>query len=188
MMEKGMKVFGIGLNKTGTKTLGACFTMLGLRNKSYDLELLKCYQQGDFGPVFNIADQYDSFEDWPWPLFYKELDGRYPDAKFILTLRKDPETWFRSLCSHAERFGPTLAREIAYGYRMPLEAPEHHQEIYRQHEQNVVNHFSGRNGKLLVIKWEENPSWDTLCSFLDSPFIPDLPIPHENRTPEKFSK
>ncbi len=34
-----MKVFGIGLNKTGTTTLGLCLQHWGFRHKSYDLAL-----------------------------------------------------------------------------------------------------------------------------------------------------
>jgi hypothetical protein len=180
-----MKVFGIGLNKTGTKTLGACFRTLGLRNRSFDPDLLECYFRRDFHSVFNVADQYDSFEDWPWPLMYREFDENYPDAKFILTIRKDPETWFNSLCRHALRTGPTRAREIAYGYQMPMDNPECHLTIYNNHNQSVIDHFSGRPEKLLVINWEARPSWELICNFLGYESIPQSPIPHENKSPEE---
>lgn len=180
-----MKVFGIGLNKTGTKTLGACFRTLGYRNKSFDLELMECYNNRDLNSVFQVSDQYDSFEDWPWPLIYRELDEKYPEAKFILTIRKDPETWFESLCRHALRTGPTRAREIAYGYSMPMENPVRHMDIYRNHNQAVIDHFSGRPGKLLVISWEANPTWSVLCDFLGCTTIPQSAIPHENKSPEE---
>lgn len=179
-----MKVFGIGLNKTGTKTLGECFRTLGFRNKSYDPHLLEDYYQHNFDNVFNISDQFDSFEDWPWPLMYQEFDQRYPDAKFILTIRKDAETWFDSLCRHAKRTGPTRAREIAYGYPMPMDNPEHHLSIYRTHNQEVIDYFAARGDKLLVISWEAKPSWSTICDFLGCNFIPDGPLPHENKSPE----
>lgn len=114
-----MKVFGIGLNKTGTKTPGACFTTMGFRNKSYDMKLLRDYSIRNIENTIRVTADYDSFEDWPWPLVYKELDAHYDDAKFILTIRKSPEVWFESLCKHADRTGPREARRIVYGYTMP---------------------------------------------------------------------
>lgn len=180
-----MKVFGIGLNKTGTKTLGACFRTLGLRNRSYDPELLECYFRREFRSVFEVTDQFDSFEDWPWPLMYRELDERYSEAKFILTLRKSSETWFNSLCRHALRTGPTRAREIAYGYPMPMDNPGHHISFYESHNRSVVEYFSDRPGKLLVLSWEEQPTWKTICDFLGCATIPLIAIPHENKSPEE---
>ena len=114
-----MKVFGIGLNKTGTKTLGSCFKTFGLRNKSYDEQLLIEFSRGNKEPIFQVSDAFDSFDDWPWPLLYKDFDKRYQDARFVLTVRKDPHTWFESLCRHADRTGPTQAREIVYHHAMP---------------------------------------------------------------------
>jgi hypothetical protein len=181
---RGVKVFGIGLNKTGTKTLGACFNILGLNNYSYDLELLKHFGRGELNPVFSVADRYDSFEDWPWPLLYRQFDERYPDARFILTLRRDPETWFESLCRHARRTGPTEARKIAYGFEMPMEDPGHHLAFYQQHQKNVCNYFADRPGKLLVITWENGVTWDVFCRFLGVGQIPDVPIPHKNKSTE----
>ena len=179
---RGVKSFGIGLNKTGTKTLGECFNILGFNNHSYNLELLWHYERGELGPVFSIADQFESFEDWPWPLLYKQLDQRYPDARFILTLRRDAETWFDSLCRHAQRTGPTEARRIAYGYEMPLENPGHHIAFYQQHQRDVCSYFQERPGKLLVITWENGITWDVICRFLNISQVPDVPIPHKNKS------
>ncbi len=177
-----MKVFGTGLNKTGTKTLGACFQILGLKNHSYDLELLRQYAEREMEPVFRVADQFDSFEDWPWPLLYKQFDQRYPDAKFIHTLRQSPEKWFDSLCRHALRTGPTEARKLVYGYEMPQENPGHHINFYIQHNKAVCHYFNERPDKLLVITWENGVTWNQICRFLNITDIPDLPIPHKNQS------
>jgi len=177
-----MKVFGIGMNKTGTKTLGSCFTVLGLRNRSYAADLLLSYSTGDFSAIFEVSDRFDSFEDWPWPLLYKEFDARYPEALFILTLRKDPETWFESLCKHADRTGPTDARKIVYGHAMPRDYKEEHLRIYNRHNKEVEDYFRGRPHKLLKICWEDGDGWPEICAFLGLP-VPGLPFPHENQAP-----
>jgi len=112
-----VKIFGIGLNKTGTTTLGYCFRELGFNHKSYDLKLLKHYHNNNMDPIFKTVNQFDVFEDWPWPLLYKMLDKKYNNARFILTVRKDPETWYGSLRKHADRTGPTHARQIVVSTR-----------------------------------------------------------------------
>jgi len=168
------------LNKTGTKTLGQCMSVLGYKNKSYDLELLRDYSQGDYLRMIEVSKMYDSFEDWPWPLLYREFENQYPEAKFILTTRIDVNTWFKSLCMHAERTGRTEARKIVYGYFMPQENPEHHIAFYNSYNQRVVEYFSAKPGKLLTICWEKGDGWEKLCSFLDLP-VPTIPFPHLNK-------
>ena len=41
------KVFGIGLNKTGTSTLGECLVALGYRHRSYSYELVQQLRRGE---------------------------------------------------------------------------------------------------------------------------------------------
>lgn len=176
------KIFGIGLNKTGTKTLGTCFRIFGFRNMSFDLHLLQEYAVGNLSAIFKVSDSYDTFEDWPWPLLYKEFDQRYPDAKFILTLRKDPQAWFESLCRHAERTGPTKARELVYHHAMPHHHREDHLSIYSRHNDDVLKYFKGRHGKLLQVCWEDGDEWEKLAVFLGLP-VPGTPFPHENPSP-----
>ena len=40
--------------------------------------------------------EYTAFVDTPVPMLYKELDRKWPDSKFILTLR-DKEDWLESM-------------------------------------------------------------------------------------------
>ncbi|NOZ49082.1 MAG: hypothetical protein GXP37_03415 [Chloroflexi bacterium] len=175
-----MKVFGIGLNKTGTTTLGLCLKQWGFHHKSYDLALLQAVVGGDPAPALAAAERYDSFEDWPWPLLYAELDAHFADALFILTVRKDAEVWLRSLLKHARRTGPTLARQLVYGYDMPHGHEAQHLAFYRAHNQAVRDYFSARPHKCLVVCWETGSGWQELASFLQRP-LPDRPLPHANR-------
>ncbi|MCX6267473.1 MAG: sulfotransferase family protein [Bacteroidetes bacterium] len=177
-----MKLFGVGLNKTGTKTLGECFKTFGFNNKSFDLELLQSFSRGDFQEIYRTCDHFDSFEDWPWPLLYREFDLHYPGSKFILTQRKDPETWFASLCKHADMTGPTEARKIAYGFEMPHNHKSHHIDIYRKHNADVIHYFKDTPEKLLVVSWERGDGWAELCKFLGYDKMPDTPFPHKNKS------
>lgn len=179
-----MKVFGIGLNKTGTTTLAVCLQHFGFRHATSNLELTECVARGDLKPVFAYADRHDSFEDWPWPLIYRDLDARYPGSKFVLTTRRDPDTWLRSLKNHAVLTGPTRFREIAYGFAMPDGYEAEHLARYEQHNQAVRDYFRDRSGDLLEVCWETGDGWKELCSFL-SLEAPDLPLPHTNRSADK---
>lgn len=175
------KIFGIGLNKTGTKTLGSAMEYFGLRNKSYDAELLFDFNAKNFQSIIRVAKGYDSFEDWPWPLVYREMEPIFPEAKFILTMRKTPDIWYRSLCKHSIITGPTEARKIVYGHLMPENNREHHIEFYCRHNDLVMEYFKSKKHKLLVVCWENGNGWEDLSSFLELP-IPDVPFPHENKS------
>jgi hypothetical protein len=179
-----MKVFGVGLNKTGTKTLGECFRTFGYKNRSFDMDLLKCYSTGDYQTIISECELFDSFEDWPWPLLYKEFDTNFPGSKFILTKRKDPETWYNSLCRHANLTGPTEARKIVYGYEMPHDHKEHHINIYIKHNADVIKYFKDRPEKLLVVSWENGNGWAEICNFLKHDEIPVIPFPFKNKSKE----
>jgi hypothetical protein len=175
-----MKTFGIGLNKTGTKTLGVCLQHFGYKHTTYNLDDLRTFSQGNLNHLLDKIKQYDSCEDWPWALMYEFLDKQFPEAQFILTKRKTPDIWFESLCKHADRTGPTEARRLVYGYEMPHDYRQHHIDFYNAHNQKVVDYFKDRADKLLVVCWENGDGWRELCQFLKQP-QPNMPFPHINK-------
>lgn len=177
-----MKVAGIGLNKTGTCTLGACFRHWGLRHMSCSREAVELWRNREFPALMAWVAEYDSFEDWPWPLLYREIDQAFPGTKFILTRRKNSETWFRSLCRHAER-SPVDLRKKIYGHEMPHEHKAEHIAFYESHLAAVREYFRDRPGDLLEICWEEGDGWEELATFLGLE-KPDIALPHENKTPD----
>lgn len=174
------KVFGVGLSKTGTTTLGACLKRLGYDHFSWNQGFAQRVLRGDVEEALKVARRHDSFDDLPWPAVYKELDEAFPNAKFVLTVRKDPETWFRSMLRHAEYKGATEVRERFYGNAIPHGHRDEHMRVYLQHNEDVVRHFDGRDGKLLVVCWEDDPGWRPLCEFLGHPVL-DEPLPHLNK-------
>jgi hypothetical protein len=178
------KVFGIGYNKTGTTTLGVCMQTLGYRHTSANLELTKCVARGDLETVFRHAELFESFEDWPWPLVYRELDQRFPGSKFILTVRMSSEAWIRSLAKHALLSGPTEFRRIAYGYSLPDGHEDEHIARYEFHNRTVREYFSGRAADFLEVCWETGTGWKELAAFLGVD-APAVPLPHANRSARK---
>jgi len=125
------KIFGIGLNKTGTTSLKQVFVHLGFAHFHRKPRLLKHWKKREYDEIFEWIEGYTTFEDWPWPLMVPELLERYPTAKFILTRRKDPETWVESLKRQSERTNPdNNPRQVIYGYSYPHGYEEEHIAYY----------------------------------------------------------
>jgi hypothetical protein len=183
---KPFKVIGIGLNKTGTKTLAACLKQLGYENhvSVRRRDLLLQYKNGQIEDIFKIMDEYESFEDWPFPLMYKELYFRYGDsARFILTKRKDANAWLASLKRHSLRTDPDRhCRLLAYGYNYPHGFEKEHVAFYNRHNDEVVEFFDRQAASHLLqeVSWDAGDRWDGICSFLGEP-VPAADFPHENR-------
>lgn len=177
-----MKIIGIGLNKTGTKTLGAALRFWQLNHVSFSREAFDLWRNCDYSKLMTWVSRYDSFEDWPWPLIFKEIDSYFPGSKFILTRRKNAEVWFESLCKHAERTGPTIFRKYIYGFEMPHNYKREHIHFYETHLESVKDHFKDRPDALLEVCWEEGSGWAELAHFLNFPEH-NIDFPHLNKSP-----
>ncbi len=166
------KIFGIGLGKTGTTTLGVCLNYLGYKHYGwYSLtnhKLLYQIKLDNFDDVHRVVNQYDCFEDYPWSFIYKWLDEKYPNSKFILTMRKSSQIWFKSCFNHYFRLQDRAAHtyKLIYGLDHPQHCSDEYINFYESHNQKVIDYFQNKPDKLLIISWEEGDSWDKLCDFL----------------------
>lgn len=188
--QPALKVFGIGLNKTGTTTLATCLQHLGYRHQSADRALLLAWRDKDWATLFAVTDRFDSFEDWPFPLMWRELYERYGDkGRYILTTRKDGETWLKSIKDHSLTTHPTLhARTIAYGCDYPHGHEAEFLERYQRHNDDIRAFFATpeRAPMFTELCWEAGHGWPELCGFLGRE-VPGEPFPHSNRmTGEKL--
>lgn len=177
-----MKIIGVGLNKTGTTTLGAALEELGFKDHmSYDLGATQAWHEGKISDVLNIVQTCNNLEDWPWPLVYKEIYERFEDSMFVLTTRKNEQIWYKSLCNHAERTGPTEFRKLIYGFEMPHQFKSEHINFYLKHNQEVRNFFSQRDpSRFIEVCWENSDGWNKLCNFLNLP-VPSKDFPFLNK-------
>ena len=179
------KIFGIGLNKTGTTSLGCYFKDLGYKhycNPKYDNILLA---KNDINKIYEIADKFEIFEDWPWPLIYKELYRKYPKSKFILTIRKNEEEWFDSLLRHSKRRPSTKQRLEVYGHYDPNENNKmDHIKIYNNHNTNVINFFKEVNpDRLLILNTDNSEKEKKIYNFIGKFYNKDnyIKYPHKNK-------
>lgn len=181
------KVFGIGYPKTGTTTLGACFRKLGYKHKTFDMQLATEICRGNYIAAIEAAKHYESFEDWPWFLCYETLDKAYPNAKFILTIRKNSDAYVSSLYKHRKKQGvfessfqePPWWQDV-FGYAPDYWNKDFFQEQYTSHNSSVINYFHNQPHKLLIVCWEKGDNWRALCDFL-SVTAPQAPFPHLNK-------
>jgi hypothetical protein len=182
---KRTKVVGIGLPKTGTTTLGYCFRRFGFKHTTFDMDLAAKVKRREIQAVLKEAEKFETFEDWPWFEIYRELDQRFPGSKFVLTLRKDTETYVNSLKGHHERQGirkegfvkPRWWDEV-FGVEPADWDYEYSARRYERHNREVLEYFDNRiNKDLLVVCWERGDGWAELSRFLGTR-CPAEPFPH----------
>lgn len=185
-----MKIFGIGLSKTGTTSLAQALTLLSFKTR--DNPGLSHYVPGELTSIdMALLEEFDALTDTPIPSFYRELDAKFPDAKFILTLR-ERQGWLNS-CK--KQFTQKLADKQndahnklfldLYGCTVFDEAK--FAAGYDRFVQGVQDHFKDRPGKLLALNVTGGDGWEQLCPFLDRP-IPDTPFPKANVTRIRWTK
>jgi hypothetical protein len=178
------KVFGIGFHKTGTTSLARALAMLGYRVTGPNYARHPDVRDAIRAEVWRLVDEYDAFQDNPWPLLYPELDRRYPGSRFVLTLRPTAD-WIASVVAH---FGGTRTpmREWIYGDGLgdPRGNEAAYTARYERHNREVLAHFAGRPEALLVLRVTEGEGWEKLCPFLGAA-VPGEPFPHANAAEDR---
>jgi hypothetical protein len=177
------KVFVIGLSKTGTTTMKDMLTTLGYRVRGPSKTLLAQIRAGHPEAALPVMEEYDAFEDWPWPLVYREAHEIYGDrARFILTVRRDEDTWFRSIEQHGYRTSLLKSMKDAYGYYRPFGRKDQFTAIYRNHNAAAHAFFADKPGLFTEFCLERGDSWEKLCALIGHPVPQDKPTPHRNKT------
>ncbi len=195
------KVFCIGLSRTGTTSICEALKILGYKTFHYPTQLfihpeIICKEYSfkshlKFNPYrawtlkkeikafdkkynSNILNEYDAFGDLPIPLYYKELDKKYKESKFIYTYR-DEIKWLKSmkwlfeegavLWSHGE-----INHELNFAtYGTTKYNKQKLIETYRNHHKKVTEYFNNRQNDLLSVNIDEQQvSFDILCKYLDT--------------------
>lgn len=184
------KVFCVGLNKTGTTTFEAALRILGYRVTGPNKRHMQQVKRGRSESAMALSKQYDAFRDWPWPLLLEPLFARYgTDARYVLTVRKHPEVWLKSLKNHLlqDRIGKIIRpRFSVYGRRYPFGFEDEYLQYYEAHNERVREFFRRRDAEhvLLEVCWERGDGWPELCTFLGHE-TPDAPFPHVNATAKR---
>jgi hypothetical protein len=183
------KIFGIGLNKTGTNSLNEALKILGFRAIHYPNDEIT-YSELSMGCFkLSIMNHYDAATDLSIAGYYAELDREFPDSKFILTVRNKQE-WLRSVhnhwihnqylyesnseSNHRHKFGKFITLAVFGCYQFNA---ERFSRVYDLHCKNVIDYF-GNN--VLVYNICGREGWEPLCKFLNMD-VPNSSFPYLNK-------
>jgi hypothetical protein len=90
-LQKNPKIFGIGLSRTGTRTLHEAMLRLGYRSRHYafDQQIVDYLRKRRRPSELRLhaLEEFDSLHDVPICALYQPLDRAYPGSKLILTVR-----------------------------------------------------------------------------------------------------
>jgi hypothetical protein len=170
-----MKIFGIGLGKTGTTSLTKALEILGY-SAIHGINIYELY-----GNASASTDNSTSVR-------YKELDILFPGSKFILTTR-DLSEWLSSFEEHSnklvidsleayERFEYSWIRIKLFG-KVEFDK-ELFAQGYTRHYHDVHEYFRNRQQDILVLNICGGEGWPKLCAFLNKP-IPSVIFPNLNK-------
>lgn len=176
-----MKVFGIGLNKTGTISLHEALTELGFRSLHWggpDVRRQVESALAEGRPLVDAFPSYDAFSDiWCLSENFPLLAEQYPGSRFVLTTR-DLGSWLTSRRRHVERNRIRQASGEYSGSFLDVDEEEW-TEQYHAHHGRVARFFDGRDD-LLVMDITAGHGYERLCPFLGLP-VRDEPFPSRHR-------
>lgn len=170
MRIRKRKVFCVGLNRTGSTSLGYAMQMLG-------------YSVVFFPYRWSQIKKRDYAGDHFVNINYKKLDKKYPHSKFILTVR-DYQSWIKSVKNHFRRF-PASKRHVkiqmlrlrswgTVNFNKRLMTKK-----YYEYNEEVLDYFKGREKDLLIMNVCAGDGWKKLCPFLGKTTL-RRPFPREN--------
>jgi hypothetical protein len=192
-----MKIFGIGLSRTGSTSLAEALAVLGYRAIHFPADPVtrREYSQFFANPsdtlTLSLLERYDAVTDAPLACVYRQLDRAYPGSKFVWTVR-DKESWLTSCELWWERsvipfmehdvtgvIGPFMHLVGSVTYGTPYFDAALFSRAYDAHMADVPRYFQGRDQDLLPLNICAGEGWPKLAPFIDSA-IPGCPFPHRN--------
>jgi hypothetical protein len=177
-----VKIFCIGLNKTGTSSLHRALETMGFRSLHFGGPAVRqTIQRADSEgrPLVEDFDEYDAFSDILYlSQRYAQLDRQYPGAKFILTTRP-LDDWLASRRRHVERNVELKARGLYDRGFVTVDLDAWRAE-YEEHHARVREYFAERPDDLLEMDITNGDGYDRLCPFLGVA-VPGSEFPWRNQ-------
>jgi len=175
------RVFGIGLNKTGTTSLHEALGVLGYESLHWGgpalREMVEASRAAGDPLLTRLDPCYDAFSDiLALSTSFELLDRQYPGSRFVLTVRP-VDDWIESRRRHVERNREARAAGTYRGGFLDVDEDAWRAE-WDQHVARVRAYFAGRSDFLEIDVAESG--WGPLCELLGRP-VPEAPFPHLNR-------
>jgi hypothetical protein len=176
------RIFGIGLNKTGTSSFDAAMRILGFESLHWGgppvRHRIEAALEAGAPLLSNLDQRFDAFSDIVvLSKNFALLDEQYPGSRFVLTVRPI-DAWIDSRRRHVEQNRRRLAAGTYDGTFLVVDEEAWRQEWF-EHVTQVRDYFEGRDD-LLEVDLTSTPGWSPLCRFLQVP-EPDAAFPWANR-------
>mgnify|MGYP006282873415 CR=1 FL=1 len=178
-----MKIFGIGLSRTGTTSLNDALKILGKSALHYPDCRIEISEEK---PSLRRFEPFDAMTDIPVVALLPRLLAMYPESRFILTTRKKRD-WLDSCRrffvdkDRSERKNKsgkdTFFRLAVYG--TPKFSEIQFSYAWDRHL-SEVNRIIPKE-KLLIMNIPLGDGWDELCGFLGR-IKPNEIFPHRHKT------
>ncbi|XP_032221795.2 uncharacterized protein LOC5520812 [Nematostella vectensis] len=189
-----MKIIGAGLPKTGTKSLASALMHLGYNVHDHPEQIqFHCdeYIAAFEGQMPNFEEMYanvDATTDLPASIFYKEIFKAFPDAKVILSVRDDEESWRRSLLKTVGVVSSMTNNPLLIVCRTLTPTGRKYSRILRfimNYLKNEID-YTKHNGDVManipakqLLVFNPKDGWEPLCAFLGAE-VPAIPYPRVN--------
>ena len=191
-----LKIFGVGLSKTGTSSLANGLSRMGLRTIHSDMDRMRgllsalgnqfdtiaqniTRQQAKDQIISNLDfsgmyDDVDAVVDAPMYLFWEQLFAAYPDAKFILTVR-DPQSWFHSAKEFFRFFfqklcGGVVPKDTAalhtLTYGSAIPDNDSWQNAFEAHVESIRAKIPANQLLIIDLEKEGNSAMGKVCRFV----------------------
>lgn len=170
-----MKIFCIGFNKTGTRSLHHAFLRLGIRSQHNIKKRYRRRFKSPENPSGDVFREYDAFSDiHGMAREFRDLDNEFPNSKFILNTR-DRDDWIKSRIGHIEK---NRLRQDYTGGWLEIDVDKWVAD-YEEHHSAVMDYFKDRPDDLLIFNVTAGDSYAKLCPFLGVPVVEES-FPHMN--------
>lgn len=168
------KVWCLGLSRTGTSTLSEILNRSGFNHIHYPSD----------HDMFNGVN--DGAGDIPVIPVYKELDKKFPNSKFVYTIR-NKDAWLKSMEPYLERKKnwDQASRQVNIRkavYNQPFFDYNTYSKAYDDHDKDVRSYFKNRPYDFLVLDIIGGDKPQKLFDFLNiTNYTPPEEFPHYNK-------
>ena len=189
-IKQNIKIFIIGFNRCGTRTLHYFFKDNNLKSIHWDNNNLvdvfennikngnKLLENGktinkkvnsncNYGEATVFSDMTKHVINKDAKDYYKRLDKDYPNSKFILNIR-DVNKWIQSRIKHAN--GSVLNEQMNFHNCDEKQIEIIWKNMYEKHIRDVNDYFKNRKSDLCIYDIE-NDTIDKIIEFLKNDFI-----------------
>ena len=164
------RIFQIGFNRCGTRSIDHFFKLHGLKTihwargylaKSIKADLTAGTIPLENWPDVNVFSDMESIHGMiEGYKYFRELHVHYPDALFILNTRNG-EAWIRSRHAHTAGNYTDQYRQF-YGYDNIESVFDRWRRDWYEHHAAVLSYFSGAFSERLFVWDITQPDFDTL--------------------------